>query len=238
MPVIPPTGHVHTPDVDLAYWVYGEPQTSMTPVFAVNGGPGPLPHLHGPERRLAAHLRASAGHLLRPARRRRLTTHQSRRLAINGHPGRRSRRHPRTSSLQQDRSLRRLLRRSPRHRLRRRAPRACPQTHHLRRAALLGRPSFIFSRRSSPTGWRLQRSRCTCLQSFTRRAGTTRPPIDHFRMLFYAQKSSTTISPTLHDIGFSPQTAHAVDRPSPISISHLLCRSSTSLCWSSPVAST
>ena len=44
MPVIPPTGHVHTADVDLAYWVYGAPQAS-TPVFAVNGGPG-LSHIY------------------------------------------------------------------------------------------------------------------------------------------------------------------------------------------------
>ncbi|MGA8940935.1 MAG: alpha/beta hydrolase [Acidobacteriaceae bacterium] len=44
MPVIPPTGHVHTPDVDLAYWVYGASQ-STTPIFAVNGGPG-LSHIY------------------------------------------------------------------------------------------------------------------------------------------------------------------------------------------------
>jgi proline iminopeptidase len=45
MPVTPPTGHVHTPDVDLAYWVYGEPHANTTPVFAVNGGPG-LSHIY------------------------------------------------------------------------------------------------------------------------------------------------------------------------------------------------
>src|SRR5215469_239533 len=45
MPVIAPTGHVHTPDVDLAYWVYGQPNTAATPVFAVNGGPG-LSHIY------------------------------------------------------------------------------------------------------------------------------------------------------------------------------------------------
>jgi len=45
MPVIPPTGHVHTPDVDLAYWVYGKPHPGTTPVFAVNGGPG-LSHIY------------------------------------------------------------------------------------------------------------------------------------------------------------------------------------------------
>jgi proline iminopeptidase len=48
MPVIPPTGHVHTPDVDLAYWTYGaSPKTgqSTTPIFAVNGGPG-LSHIY------------------------------------------------------------------------------------------------------------------------------------------------------------------------------------------------
>jgi proline iminopeptidase len=39
MPVIAPTGHIHTADVNLAYWVYGAPQ-STTPIFAVNGGPG------------------------------------------------------------------------------------------------------------------------------------------------------------------------------------------------------
>ena len=44
MPVIPPTGHVTTPDVTLAYWVYGAPQ-STTPIFAVNGGPG-LSHIY------------------------------------------------------------------------------------------------------------------------------------------------------------------------------------------------
>jgi proline iminopeptidase len=44
MPVIAPTGHVHTADVDLAYWVYGKPQ-STTPIFAVNGGPG-LSHIY------------------------------------------------------------------------------------------------------------------------------------------------------------------------------------------------
>jgi proline iminopeptidase len=44
MPIIAPTGHVHTPDVDLAYWVYGAPQ-SNTPIFAVNGGPG-LSHIY------------------------------------------------------------------------------------------------------------------------------------------------------------------------------------------------
>jgi len=45
MPVIPPTGHVHTPDVDLAFWVYGKPHAEKTPVFAVNGGPG-LSHIY------------------------------------------------------------------------------------------------------------------------------------------------------------------------------------------------
>src|SRR5580693_7210499 len=45
MPVIAPTGHVHMPDVDLAYWVYGEPHVDVTPVFAVNGGPG-LSHIY------------------------------------------------------------------------------------------------------------------------------------------------------------------------------------------------
>ena len=45
MPVIPPTGHVHTPDVDLAYWVYGKPSAGVTPIFAVNGGPG-LSHIY------------------------------------------------------------------------------------------------------------------------------------------------------------------------------------------------
>jgi len=44
MPIIAPTGHVHTADVDIAYWVYGAPQ-STTPIFAVNGGPG-LSHLY------------------------------------------------------------------------------------------------------------------------------------------------------------------------------------------------
>jgi proline iminopeptidase len=44
MPIIAPTGHVHTPDVDLAYWVYGAPQPT-TPIFAVNGGPG-LSHIY------------------------------------------------------------------------------------------------------------------------------------------------------------------------------------------------
>ena len=33
MPIIPPTGHVPTPDVTLAYWVYGPPQPT-TPIFA------------------------------------------------------------------------------------------------------------------------------------------------------------------------------------------------------------
>jgi proline iminopeptidase len=45
MPVVPPTGHVHMPQVDLAYWVYGEPHPGITPVFAVNGGPG-LSHIY------------------------------------------------------------------------------------------------------------------------------------------------------------------------------------------------
>jgi len=44
MPIIAPTGRVHTADVDIAYWVYGAPQ-STTPIFAVNGGPG-LSHLY------------------------------------------------------------------------------------------------------------------------------------------------------------------------------------------------
>ena len=44
MPIIPPTGHVPTPDVALAYWVYGTPQPT-TPIFAVNGGPG-LSHIY------------------------------------------------------------------------------------------------------------------------------------------------------------------------------------------------
>lgn len=34
-----PTGTVHTPDVDLAYYTFGSP-TSTLPVIAVNGGPG------------------------------------------------------------------------------------------------------------------------------------------------------------------------------------------------------
>ena len=45
MPVIPPTGRVHTPNVDLAYWLYGDPHPGITPVFAVNGGPG-LSHIY------------------------------------------------------------------------------------------------------------------------------------------------------------------------------------------------
>ena len=35
----PVTGVVHTPDVDLAYEVYGAP-SSATPVIVANGGPG------------------------------------------------------------------------------------------------------------------------------------------------------------------------------------------------------
>jgi proline iminopeptidase len=58
MPVIAPTGRVHTPDVDLAYWVYGAPHTDATPVFAVNGGPG-LSHIYMVQndtwQRLSAH---------------------------------------------------------------------------------------------------------------------------------------------------------------------------------------
>ena len=44
MPTIAPTGHVHTTDVDVAYWVYGSPHPT-TPIFAVNGGPG-LSHIY------------------------------------------------------------------------------------------------------------------------------------------------------------------------------------------------
>ncbi|MGA7155607.1 MAG: alpha/beta hydrolase [Acidobacteriaceae bacterium] len=44
MPVIAPTGHVHTADVDLAYWLYGKPHPT-TPIIAVNGGPG-LSHIY------------------------------------------------------------------------------------------------------------------------------------------------------------------------------------------------
>jgi proline iminopeptidase len=40
----PATGVIHTPDVDLAYFVYGSP-TAETPVIAVNGGPG-LSHIY------------------------------------------------------------------------------------------------------------------------------------------------------------------------------------------------
>jgi proline iminopeptidase len=39
-----PTGHVPTPDVSLAFWVYGTPQPT-TPIIAVNGGPG-LSHVY------------------------------------------------------------------------------------------------------------------------------------------------------------------------------------------------
>jgi proline iminopeptidase len=42
--VPPPTGVIHTADVDLAYWVYGSP-SNQTPVIAVNGGPG-LSHIY------------------------------------------------------------------------------------------------------------------------------------------------------------------------------------------------
>jgi proline iminopeptidase len=45
LPTIPPTGHVPTPDVSIAYWLYGTPHPSTTPIFAVNGGPG-LSHLY------------------------------------------------------------------------------------------------------------------------------------------------------------------------------------------------
>jgi proline iminopeptidase len=44
MPTIPPTGHIPTPDVSLAYWVYGTPKPT-TPIIAVNGGPG-LSHVY------------------------------------------------------------------------------------------------------------------------------------------------------------------------------------------------
>ena len=40
----PATGMIHTPDVDLAYFIYGSP-TAETPVIAVNGGPG-LSHIY------------------------------------------------------------------------------------------------------------------------------------------------------------------------------------------------
>ena len=58
MPIIPPTGRVHTPEVDLAYWVYGASNPTATPIFAVNGGPG-LSHIYMVQNdvwlRLAAH---------------------------------------------------------------------------------------------------------------------------------------------------------------------------------------
>ena len=58
MPIIPPTGRVHTPEVDLAYWVYGASNPAATPIFAVNGGPG-LSHIYMVQNdvwlRLAAH---------------------------------------------------------------------------------------------------------------------------------------------------------------------------------------
>ena len=58
MPIIPPTGRVHTPEVDLAYWVYGASNPIATPIFAVNGGPG-LSHIYMVQNdtwlRLAAH---------------------------------------------------------------------------------------------------------------------------------------------------------------------------------------
>ena len=44
LPNAPATGAIHTPDVDLAYEVYGAP-TAQTPVIAVNGGPG-LSHIY------------------------------------------------------------------------------------------------------------------------------------------------------------------------------------------------
>jgi proline iminopeptidase len=58
MPVTPPTGRVHTPGVDLAYWLYGAPHANATPIFAVNGGPG-LSHIYMVQndvwQRLSAH---------------------------------------------------------------------------------------------------------------------------------------------------------------------------------------
>jgi proline iminopeptidase len=60
MPTIPPTGHVPTPDVSLAYWVYDGPakHNPATPIIAVNGGPG-LSHLYMVQndvwQRLSAH---------------------------------------------------------------------------------------------------------------------------------------------------------------------------------------
>jgi proline iminopeptidase len=54
MPVIPPTGHVHTADVNLAYWLYGAAQ-STTPIFAVNGGPG-LSHIYMVQNDLWLHI--------------------------------------------------------------------------------------------------------------------------------------------------------------------------------------
>jgi proline iminopeptidase len=43
-PIAPQTGMIHTPDVDLAYEVYGS-ATAETPVMAINGGPG-LSHVY------------------------------------------------------------------------------------------------------------------------------------------------------------------------------------------------
>jgi proline iminopeptidase len=40
----PPTGLIHTPAVDLVYWVYGK-ASAATPVMAINGGPG-LSHIY------------------------------------------------------------------------------------------------------------------------------------------------------------------------------------------------
>jgi proline iminopeptidase len=60
MPTIPPTGHIPTPDVSLAYWVYDGPakHNPATPIIAVNGGPG-LSHVYMVQndvwQRLSAH---------------------------------------------------------------------------------------------------------------------------------------------------------------------------------------
>jgi proline iminopeptidase len=45
MPTIPPTGHMLTPNVNLAYWIYGAPNRTAKPIIAVNGGPG-LSHVY------------------------------------------------------------------------------------------------------------------------------------------------------------------------------------------------
>ena len=211
MPVIAPTGHVHMPDVELAYWVYGEPQTNVTPVFAVNGGPG-LSHIYMVQNdtwlRISAHRQVifydqrgdGASPLTNPAASQSMDTQVADLDAIREHL------HFNKIDLCGD-SFGGLLV----------IAYAAAHPEHVHKLIISdGLPSRKAIVHLFPQVYpdKMEAFAAAARSSVHANAedAAKQALIDHFRMLFYDQAKLDHYLANAHDIGFSPATGNAVDK--------------------------